>query len=492
MLATTAGRPSGVYVGATLVDDGDVAPTPSSSIEAHTRAFQRRFVLAVTAFAIAAIGVALVVTLAFAAIRDLAPVFVVGLVVVGGCHALARAGQVERATYALLAVAVVTVTMGSAIVPMPTSISGSIVGFMVMGALAAFLIDLRGLLIYALAATVGAGLVTARVLLAEALAPDLAWPAVLSGLVMFYLSLATLRLFKRHNRESLDLLQARMDDIDRVMVSARRIADGDLAIDVEGDSEVSETIRRMLKGLRRMVLEIRRNVADLTAAATEIAAMARSQQEGSVAQASAADEVNATLAALRKASAGVSQIADEVHEAIEATENSSQTAAVRLGELAGQARRIDEIAEMIREIASKSEVLALNAALEGVRAGERGRGFSLVAEEMQGLAERVTRSVADVQKLTRDIDDASKGTVEATQQGAARAASATASSRRIRAVAHQQQESVGQAAAAMAEVAQAAASTSASSRQTLEATNGLARLAGTLESLVAEFELGDE
>jgi len=463
----------------------------SPTIDAHTQAFRRRIALFTTAFGTLAVGVALVVALVFAPLRNLAPVFGVGMLVVAGCHALARYGLVERATQALLAAAVVAVTLGSAVVPLPTGISGALVGYMVVGALAAFLVSARGLVLYAVAATVGTGVVTGRVLLAGVLSPDLAWAALLSGLVMFYLSLATLRLFKQHNREGLDLLQSRMDDLERVMASARRIADGDLASDVEGESEVSDAVRRMLLSLRRVVIEIRSNVANLTAASAEIAAMARSQQESAVAQASAAKEVNATLAALREASVGVSRIADEVNDAIEATESSHTMATTRLGELAAQARRIDEIAEMIRGVASKSEVLALNAALEGVRAGAQGRGFSLVAEEMQSLAERVTSSVKDVQKLTRDIDGATQGTVAAAEEGAERAASATASSRRIRAVAHQQQESVGQAASAMAEVAQAAAETSASSRQTLEATQGITRLAGSLEALVAEFDVGD-
>jgi methyl-accepting chemotaxis protein len=85
--------------------------------------------------------------------------------------------------------------------------------------------------------------------------------------------------------------------------------------------------------------------------------------------------------------------------------------------LAKLTRRIDEIISSVSEIATQSNLLALNASIEAARAGTHGRGFSIVAEEVRSLAQQSTQSAAQVRQILGEIQSAMKETVRATQLG---------------------------------------------------------------------------
>jgi methyl-accepting chemotaxis protein len=85
--------------------------------------------------------------------------------------------------------------------------------------------------------------------------------------------------------------------------------------------------------------------------------------------------------------------------------------------LARLTRRIDEIISSVSEIATHSNLLALNASIEAARAGTHGRGFSVVANEVRSLAQQSTQSAAQVRRILGEIQNAMKQTVQATQIG---------------------------------------------------------------------------
>jgi hypothetical protein len=87
---------------------------------------------------------------------------------------------------------------------------------------------------------------------------------------------------------------------------------------------------------------------------------------------------------------------------------------VKLGELT---QRIDEIIDSVSEIATQSNLLALNASIEAARAGSHGRGFAVVADEVRNLAQQSTGAAAQVRSILSEIQSAMKQTVEATQVG---------------------------------------------------------------------------
>jgi methyl-accepting chemotaxis protein len=147
--------------------------------------------------------------------------------------------------------------------------------------------------------------------------------------------------------------------------------------------------------------------------------------------------------------------------------------------------------DVIRDVADKSDLLALNGSLEASRAGENGQGFALVAAEMRRLAVRVTASVQDVKKLVSDIGDSSSSTIMATEEGRKLARATTEAARSITLVSQQQRggtEQVSQSVKGLTDVVtQAAAATS----QTRTSAQGLKGHADTLSELVRRFEVAE-
>lgn len=297
-----------------------------------------------------------------------------------------------------------------------------------------------------------------------------------------------LALFTKNARRNQERLHTHITDIDRVVVHAGRIARGDLAGSVEGETDVSETIRTMLEGLRSLVIRARGAAAAMSSSARQIAAMARTQEQGAIEQASAVGQVHRTLAVLLEGSAQAAERVEEVFRNVEMTQKTSEVVAHRAAALSVHTRRISSILEIIKAIANKSEILALNAALEGARAGDAGRGFSLVASQMQRLAENVQDSVRDVRVLVEDIETATSATLSATDESTQLSARATAAARQISATLKQQRGSTEQVANAMRDIQHVASQATAGSGQSLAATQELTRLARELDQAIEGFQ----
>jgi methyl-accepting chemotaxis protein len=274
--------------------------------------------------------------------------------------------------------------------------------------------------------------------------------------------------------------------------AADAIAKGDLRVEVLGKGELPDAFRGMLGSLRSMVRQIGETSVELGSAATEIFAASQEQEAAAASQSSAMEEISRTMDSLSESAAHVSDAVRGVLSNAERTLDNTDAMVRRITELSSHAGRIAEILEVIREIADKSDLLALNGSLEANRAGEQGHGFALVAGEMRRLAERVTASVQDVKRLVTDIKESGSTTVMATEESRRLAQGTTEAARQITFVTQQQRsgtEQVSQSVKGIADVVTQAVSATAQTRTSAER---LKTQADRLSELVERFAVSVE
>jgi methyl-accepting chemotaxis protein len=169
---------------------------------------------------------------------------------------------------------------------------------------------------------------------------------------------------------------------------------------------------------------------------------------------------------------------------------STQHTAEQTRLVSGHSDRIGEILALIQDIADKSDLLALNAALEGTKAGEVGRGFSLVAAEMRRLSEHVMDSVRDIRKLVADMHQASHASVLATEEGIKLARETAAAAAKISEAAARQREGTSQVRTAVVDIVGAVNDSLSSSGDTTRNAESLLQLSHELKVAARNFRVG--
>ncbi|WP_028309999.1 methyl-accepting chemotaxis protein [Derxia gummosa] len=230
------------------------------------------------------------------------------------------------------------------------------------------------------------------------------WSMVVAAVIGATLSLVAALLIARSIVEPLA----------RVRDGARRIAAGDLGVDLHpvGNDEAAEMTRAiaaMQSSLRKLVGDVRSGVQEVTTASAEIAngsadlSRRTEQQASNLEQTSASMEefnsaVQSNAEAAREASSLVDAATDAARRGGEVTEKVVST----MAEISESSRKIADIIGVIDGIAFQTNILALNAAVEAARAGEQGRGFAVVASEVRTLAQRSAQAAREIKSLIED------------------------------------------------------------------------------------------
>jgi len=233
--------------------------------------------------------------------------------------------------------------------------------------------------------------------------------------------------------------------------------------------------------LARPMLEM---ATQLTRLSQELAGLARSQESASSLQVSAIEETRGTMEVMLASAQQIAESSSVVLGNAERTVIGNRDVAHRVEELNRHAERVAEILAAIMQVADRTDLLALNAALEGTKAGEAGRGFTLVAAEMRRLAESVMESVAGIRRLMNDMRAASHSAVAAGQEGIALSEETTRSARDIALVTQQQRKATEQVGRSMDNMASTLAQATASTRLTAATAHDLVKAALRLDRLV--------
>lgn len=211
--------------------------------------------------------------------------------------------------------------------------------------------------------------------------------------------------------------------------------------------------------------------------ASELLAAAR-EQEASMAQGAA--EVEETRRTMDMLVNSAQQIADRCSAVLtnaESTLSGTRHITECINELNVHAEKVAELLATIMQVADRTDLLALNAALEGTKAGEAGKGFTLVAAEMRRLAENVMESVSGIRKLMKDVRSTSQKAVQASHDGTELSEETTRSAREIALVTQQQRKATEQVRTSMDEMTDLLNHTMRNIRQTTREAAALAGLA---------------
>lgn len=274
--------------------------------------------------------------------------------------------------------------------------------------------------------------------------------------------------------------------------SVIRVSNGDLSSLTDASGDLAKAFNEMIMSQRTLVREMAAGAVQLNSAAGEFLANAQQQEEGAVEQSSAVEETRRTMGTLLMSAGQINETAESMLRNAELTQQNHQVVAQRIADLSSQTQRISEILEIIKDIANKSDLLALNAALEGTKAGEAGKGFSFVASQMQRLAENVMNSVRDIKELTQVISEYSQASVLATEESTKLASDTTRSARQIALILQQQQSGTEQVTRAMDDVSKVASQTASGSREIVSSAQSLIALSEQLQRLINRFRLKDE
>jgi methyl-accepting chemotaxis protein len=283
-------------------------------------------------------------------------------------------------------------------------------------------------------------------------------------------------------------MNARLRELQDTVV---RVAKGDLTCRIDSEGELFVAFRTMVDNLRELTGRIGESANSVAAAAAGMFSSVREQESSAIQQNTALEEVRRTIEALAGSAEQVARDAAGVREMAERSLVSTQHTAEQTRLVSRHSDRIGEILSLIQDIADKSDILALNAALEGTKAGEVGRGFSLVAAEMRRLSEHVVDSVRDIRKLVADMHEASHASVLATEEGIKLARETAASAAKISEAAVQQREGTTQVKTAVVEIVGVVNESLRGSTKTTRSAESLLQLSHKLKAAARNFRVGD-
>ncbi|MGH7258276.1 MAG: methyl-accepting chemotaxis protein [Nitrospiraceae bacterium] len=325
---------------------------------------------------------------------------------------------------------------------------------------------------------------------------------------------------------------AQMSDISKDIAKG----EGDLTkrVPINGTDEIAhlggyfnefiEKLQKMIKKVAHVTDKVASASVELSATAEEISKGTETLTSRASQTAAAVEEMNATVGQVAQNSGKAASLAQDtvktakdggavVSNTISGMQHLSEAvsnSATIIAELGKSSDQIGEIVRTIEDIADQTNLLALNAAIEAARAGEQGRGFAVVADEVRKLAERTTKATKEIGDMIRQIQQDTRGAVDSMQQGTQKVSagvelvnktgdalsqivlmvSESADMIRQIAVASEQQSvATQQIASDIENVAKVTKDSASGAHESAKASQDLSQLAVELQNIVGEFKI---